>query len=148
MGILQANGLGFNVNVIVQFWIANFQKLDKFWDGNSLLFYEKSNSYDELCSILIGKDKGAENPCGFLGFRHKMVSMLTFFFARAYLIEPLHYPNPNDFHNIRVSLSTELVYTEDIGPGSRFGFEEVGEVLRRIIVEYCKDPDEILDLAK
>jgi hypothetical protein len=144
---LNSGGLGFNAEETSRFWVENFQKLHRFWDGNPINFYEKSDSYEDLCKILIAQKKSKDNPNGFFAFRHKMVSMLSYFFAKAGIINPLKHPPPIDFHWCRVMVATEAVKMKNMGPGTRFNFEELGAVIRPLTLEYCKDASAILDLA-
>lgn len=144
---LSSGGLGFNAEETSRFWVENFLKLHRFWDSNPVLFYEKSESFDDLCQILISPKKNKDNPNGFYCFRHKMVAMLSYFFGTAGIIDPIRHPPPIDFHWCRIMVSTEAITLEGAGPGSQFGFEKLGSLIRPLTLEYCQDASTLLDLS-
>jgi hypothetical protein len=145
--ILQEYGLGFNAEETTRFWVANFLKLHRFWDGNPILLFERTSTYEELCDALISSKKSPDEPNGFFSFRHKMVSMLVYFYARAEIIDPFEHPPPHDFHHCRTMLSTEALSVKGEIAGTDFSFEKMGEILRPLSMEYCQDPATTLDLA-
>jgi hypothetical protein len=145
-------GLGSGASAASYFWVRNMPKLHRFWGGDPRLIYEKIRPngypYDELCDILIGRGaKKANEPNGFYGFRHKMASMLSYFYGRAGITPPLHHPTPADFHNFRIALATGFIKTEKLGPGTAFLYEHLGAAMRELTLEHCKDGDDILDLS-
>ena len=146
--ILREHGLGFNVRETIRFWDFNLRKLACFWDGNPLKIFEEATDYEALCKIfMIGKGD-PESSTGFMGLRHKMVSMYLYFLINAKLVPPMTHPGPVDTHNIRVMASTEVVVAkEGMGPGARYEFYDVSPAVREIYLTYCTTVEDTLALA-
>ncbi|MES2216764.1 MAG: hypothetical protein V4481_05745 [Patescibacteria group bacterium] len=147
--ILLENGLGFGVQDAIKFWMYNCTKLVRFWNGDPLLIFEGVEDYDELCRRFMQGKNDPDSPTGFLGIRHKMVSMFIYFLARAKILEPKYmYAGPFDIHNARITTSTEAI--EALGgtkAGTEIDFYPISEVGRELYMTYCKTPDDVLDLA-
>lgn len=140
---LKRHGLGFSGRQIARFWIFNFQKLYQFWRGDPTLFFVGVGSYDDVCDRIIGKGKRKlENPNGFFGFRHKMVSMLMYFLISSKVIpKPVSYPVPVDFHVLRLLLAHEVLKVSFDTPAdsNRGGFysEILLKSAREITHSFC-----------
>lgn len=134
-----------------EFWAKNFQKLNRFWQGNPLeLFKDTSGDYRILYDRIINRSGfKAHKPDGFLGFQEKMASMLAYFYVDTGLAEPLMIPVPVDFHVMRMIVEHGII---------RIGPEDIGQNLRRIdflkalrdiSIEYCSrhriEPVELCD---
>ncbi|MBX4195546.1 hypothetical protein KW796_01130 [Candidatus Parcubacteria bacterium] len=145
--ILKENGLGFNVRETVRFWNFNLKKLARFWDSNPLLIFDKARNYEELCETFMNGKGDPSSPTGFMGLRHKMVSMFLYFLINAKLVKPLMHPGPVDTHNIRVMASTESLLALEMGPGTRYEFYEVSPVARELYLKYCATVDDVIDFS-
>lgn len=146
--VLCDNGLGFNIRETVRFWNFNLTKIARHWDGNPLKIFGVAMDYEELCHIFMDGKGDLNNPKGFMGMRHKMVSMFVYFLTKARLIGPFVHPGPVDTHNIRVFASTEVIVP--IGgtrPGSKFEFYDVSPTGRQVYEKHCFTVEDVLDLA-
>lgn len=166
---LQKHGLGVNVEESKLTWIFNSYKLAFYWDSDPRKIFAESDAraeeawgsyeaakknYESTGEILMRKDslshaEFTRTPNGFYGFRHKMVSMIIYFYVHAGIIKSVPYPPPVDFHVLRVLLSTGVLkmrknrrrqwgtrrwnYRERFLPAAR-------EVTLRYIVKMKADP--------
>ncbi|MDD5318279.1 MAG: hypothetical protein PHF79_00445 [Candidatus Pacebacteria bacterium] len=107
---LQAHGLGFSHEENARFWILNAIKLHKFWQSDPRRLFDQVNSFDDLVDRIANSGKfKLSSPNGFLGFQHKMVSMITYFLAETNLVDRHTIPVPVDFHVLRMLLSNEII---------------------------------------
>jgi hypothetical protein len=135
---LQDYGLGFNSKEIPNFWIANAQKLERFWGGDVRSLFVDVDDYDMLCERIIGTGKRRpDHPHGFYGFQYKMTSMIAYFLQEAGLIAPLLYPVPVDFHVLRVLVANEILTV----PGSDkiLPLPDLQEAARELTSWYCRE---------
>jgi len=138
--LLQKNGLGFSAEETSQFWVYNFRKLALHWNGDPSQFYKEAIDYDDLCRILFHKkNTGANSRNGFFGFRHKMVSMYTYFLEDAGIIEPFMYPVPVDFHIMRVLVAHGALFGEEMYPGVRLSVDRLSRAARELTIKYCTE---------
>jgi hypothetical protein len=126
---LREYGLGVNVEESKMTWVWNSQKLAKYWDSDPRKIFVRSDeiaeetwhsyeaakaNFDALGTILMRKnnmthEEFKESPNGFYGFRHKMVSMIIYFYDDAGIIKRIPYPLPVDFHILRVFFATGIL---------------------------------------
>lgn len=146
---LQKNGLGFSSDEVSRFWVYNSRKLAEHWDGSPSSFYTVARDYDELCQIFFHKKLHNETTShGFFGFRHKMVSMYTYFLEDAGIISPFMYPVPVDFHILRVLVAHGALYGEEMYPGVRLSVDRLSKAARVLTTGYCLETGaKALDLA-
>jgi hypothetical protein len=147
---LSKNGLSFDALNVSGHWVHNMHKLARHWDGNPVLFYKNAETYEDLCKILFrrGKRTGPEEPHGFFGFRHKMASMLTWFFEDAGIVKPPPYPVPVDFHILRDLVSTGILYVDSTQPGTALSINRLSREARILTLKYCQNNSvETLELA-
>lgn len=100
-------GLGFQAKQNGRFWVENARRLVARWEGDPRLVYDGVMDYDEACRRV--RNDGTKKQGGFMGFREKMVSMLTYFLLDAELIEEFSFPLPIDFHVMRLLVSHEIL---------------------------------------
>lgn len=126
---LQEFGLGVNVEESKTTWVFNSLKLARFWDSDPRKIFATSDknaerawssyeaakaNYDCIGTVLMRKnnlshERLMETPNGFYGFRHKMVSMIIYFYVDAGIISEIPYPPPVDFHVLRVLIATGVL---------------------------------------
>ncbi len=124
---------------VSRFWVLNAKKLNKFWDSDPRNLFKGTTTYDELCTRIMRKGKdSAEKSFGFYGFREKMVSMLTYFYMHAGIIDPFIFPLPIDFHVQRLLVSHGILSVEGKGIGDDHFSQELLRVARNVTDEYCK----------
>lgn len=86
------------------FWKKNLLVIAKDFDSDPRNIFLDSEkvllNYQEICDKMIGT---------FLGFRHKMVSMLTYFYVDAKLIKEFNFPAPIDFHLLRIMVQQGII---------------------------------------
>jgi hypothetical protein len=165
--ILMNNGLGANANETARNWVKNSQKLAKFWEGDPRLLFREvklvpgdngwtfdgaQENFDRLCKNFLRpsskKWDPLQKPEGFYGFRHKMVSMLAYFFIDAGMISPFPYPVPVDFHVLRIHTSTDSIYAE-VTEGRAFSVARASKAARETTLRYAVEtqtpPEHIAD---
>jgi len=147
---LQKHNLGFQSTLISKHWPWNLRKLHRFWGSDPRNLFRRSNGYEELCSIIIAPHrKDPNNASGFYGFRHKMVSMLTYFCVHAGMVDVFTHPVPVDFHVLRILTAHGILVSEDIRPDNSVSVEPLQEAARTVTVWYVKeyqaDPIQLCD---
>ncbi len=147
--IMLKYGLGRGVRDAIKFWLANAKKYVRFWGGNPLNIFWGTRDYHDLCGRFMNEKDNPDSPFGFLGFRHKMVSMFIYFLERAKVIDLWYpFPGPVDVHNHRILTVTECIVGRDgtyAGmPVDYYGISPHG---REIYFKHCKTKDDVLDLA-
>ena len=116
-------------------WIENAQRLADWYDGDPRKIFVGVSDYEEACARIRNKSRRSKRTKefthrqGFMGFQHKMVSMLMYFYIATELIEPISFPIPIDFHVMRVCIETEMVKF----PGSTMGRDIYSEQLQRVL---------------
>jgi hypothetical protein len=139
-GLLESTKLRFNAEEISRHWVFNSRKLHKYWKGTPTSFYEEAKTYDELCVILIGKKKNdSGSPNGFLGFQHKMASMLTYFLVHAEIVPPFSHPVPVDFHILRVLVEHEILSVRDQTAGTALSVLKLSTAARALTLRYLEE---------
>ena len=137
---LQSFGLGFSSEMIGLHWVLNARKLARFWSGNPANLFRSSSNYEQLCSLIIrGKSKkfNPDIPIGFLGFREKMVSMITYFLMFAEIVEFSIFPVPVDFHVLRLLVSHGVIKIVGMKMGESILSDELLAKGREVTVAYC-----------
>ncbi len=135
-------GLAFQSAQVAQGWEINLKKLAMYWNGDPRTLYDGVRTYTGLCKrIITGKRKPRKKlplggPFGFFGFRHKMVSMLTYFYVDKGIVAPIMHPVPVDFHVMRVLLANEIVVPSD--PTARQSPDQVSAAGRKVTLWYCR----------
>jgi hypothetical protein len=137
--LLVQNGLIYKAHEVARHWVANSTKIATHWDSNPLTLLSGTSCYEEACANLMGGDKtDLSNPQGFYGFRHKMVSMLIYFFTEQGLMKELYpYPVPVDFHILRISVAHKII-TVPGGNGS-YNPDHLSPAVREVTQKYCED---------
>jgi hypothetical protein len=153
------NGLGSNIEDSTKTWVRNMHKLARHWGGNPLLLFEEVNLkaektwksyriankvYNNLCKKLMRKPSWSEeyfadNPFGFYGFQHKMVSMILYFYIHAGMVKPCAYPVPVDFHILRVLTSSGILRIPGLESGSECYRESLLPYARKVTLRYVVD---------
>ncbi len=130
---LKSVGLNYNSKEIQRSWIENFRRLVIRWQGNPINIFSGINTYEAAQERIQNDGKGG----GFLGFREKMVSMVTYFLGHSKLIDPFIFPVPVDFHIARIILANELVVVAESSNGDLYK-PEVLDAIRALTIEYCR----------
>jgi endonuclease III len=124
-------------------WIENAQRLLDWYDGDPRKIFVGVGDYDEACRRIRNKSrrhhktKQFTHRQGFMGFQHKMVSMLMYFYIASDIIEPIPFPIPVDFHVMRVCIETEMVNFSGDSIGRDIYSEHLQTVLRDLFTNYC-----------
>lgn len=138
-------GLGFNADEIADAWLDNLRKLAEKWTGDPRNLFAGITTYEEACERIQNRRGN-----GFRGFQEKMVSMLTYFFMDAGIVDRWHFPIPVDFHVLRTVFAHEIV-TAEPGEANGNGFytkpilAAVRELFRNYCVDYGVDPLRLCD---
>jgi hypothetical protein len=139
--LLSAHGLGFSLKDNTRFWILNAIKLAKYWKSNPVLLFEGVTTFDVLVErIANGKKYSLRDPNGFLGFQHKMVSMIAYFLGATKIVDLHKIPVPVDFHVLRMLVANEIIKPDwkVKKDESIFSFELL-RVARKVTHDYCKE---------
>ncbi len=139
--LLAQYGLNYNATHIGRYWIHNFIKLERGWQGNPANLFTGVSGYDEICRRVINKrdkEKGSQKNHGFYGFREKMVSMIIHFLMDAEIIQPFVFPVPVDFHVLRVLVANELLVVNGSQAGDDLYTNDLQAAARRLTDTYCR----------
>ena len=145
------------VNVVRDLRI-NFQHLLTYYDGSALNLIKGLTSYEEaLRRILNKRTRGQRKEAGhggegLYGHRHKMVSMLLYFYDWEGWLKPRFvYPSPADIHNFRDAIAGKGL--EVIGIGKDLiirDYEKISAPWRAMVMQYIKarkeDPVDVADV--
>ena len=127
--------LGFNADESAKIWKKNFQKISSEWNGDPRKIFENVSTYEEACDRIQNK-----NGNGFHGFQEKMVSMITYFFMDAGIIDRWHFPIPVDFHVLRTVFAHEIIVAEPSeANGNGFYTRGVLAAVRKLFQNYCTE---------
>lgn len=136
--------IGWDSEVASVYWRENAERLHRHWGGNAHSIIDNIGGYDEaLLRILNKKDSRLHPPgskeAGFMGFQHKMVSMLLYFFDfEGWLPQGLIYPSPADFHHYRLFLTTGIM-TVIPTPGTEIRFsDKISAEIRDVLMWHMK----------
>jgi len=130
--ILHENGLSYKAEEIGRFWVTNDRRLLDRYQGNPLLIFRGVRNFAQAVTRIKNNRSGQ----GFLGFKEKMVSMLTYFYAEAGLIRPFLFPPPVDFHALRIVFGHELAVPDDYS--AMLYREETLAGVRKMLSNYCR----------
>lgn len=136
---LNAHGLGFSLEENTRMWVLNAIKLKRFWKCDPRIIFAKAKTYEDLIRMIAnveGFSLHSEN--GFLGFQHKMVSMIAYFLGDAKLIDLSVIPVPVDFHVLRMLVSNGIIRPGWRAGGDSIFSQELLRVARDITEDYCK----------
>ncbi len=126
-------GLGFNADEIAGIWLGNLIKIANEWEGDPRTLFAGISTYEEGCERI--QNKGGR---GFRGFQEKMVSMLTYFYMDAGIVDRWHFPIPVDFHVLRIVFAHEIII---VAPGEANGngfyTKPVLAAVRNLCHQYC-----------
>ncbi len=126
-------GLGFNAEEIGLAWKKNLARIQGLYNGDPRRIFQGLSTYDEACERIQNKGKN-----GFLGFQEKMVSMLTYFFMDAGMVDKWNFPIPVDFHVLRIVFANEIITAEkEEANGNGFYTKPVLLAVREICLNYC-----------
>ncbi len=120
---LQKAGLKVDAISTARGWIHNSIEIYDYWDSDPRKLFDCLNEIDRqspeafelVCKNIIrsSKRKNKERR-GFYGFRHKMVSMLSYFLEDAKIILPYLFPSPVDFHVLRINIMQNILNTNGL----------------------------------
>jgi hypothetical protein len=103
----EAVGLGFNSEQIGGIWKDNLAKIAAQWGGDPRNIFSGVTTYEEACYRIQNKQRR-----GFRGFQEKMVSMITYFYMDADVIDRWNFPIPVDFHALRTLFAHEIMIAD------------------------------------
>lgn len=133
--MLDSVGLGFNAKEIASSWKRNMSRIAQDWNGDPRTLFAGIKTYEEACARIQNK-KGT----GFLGFQEKMVSMLTYFYMDAGIVDRWNFPIPVDFHVLRTVFSHEIIVVPtDEANSNGFYTRTVLAAVRELFHSYCVD---------
>jgi hypothetical protein len=125
-------GLGFNAAQIAEMWKDNLKRIAERWGGDPRNIFSGITTYEEACERIQNKGKK-----GFRGFQEKMVSMLTYFYMDAGVIDRWHFPIPVDFHVLRTVFAHEIVVAEASEfNGNGFYTKPILAAVRKLFLDY------------
>jgi hypothetical protein len=128
-------GLGFNADEIAGMWRENLIKIAARWEGDPRNIFHGISTYEEACERI--QNKGGE---GFRSFQEKMVSMLTYFYMDAGIVDRWHFPVPVDFHVLRTMFAHEIVVADQSEfNGNGFYTKPILAAVRNLFQSYCMD---------
>jgi hypothetical protein len=132
--IFKVVGLGFNAEQIADIWKDNLARLSKTWGGDPRNIFSGIATYEEACERIQNKGKK-----GFRGFQEKMVSMLTYFYMDAGIVDRWHFPIPVDFHVLRTVFAHGIVTADesDSSNGNGFYTKPILAEVRKLFMDYC-----------
>lgn len=129
--ILTRNGLGFQKRVARDLR-ENSRRLLERYDGDPRKIFDGVTSYEESLERVMNDGRGN----GFIGFKEKMTSMLTYYLVDAGLIEQFDFPAPIDLHFMRVSLANKMMSFPNAPYGTNLYTDEVTAALRKLYFDY------------
>ncbi|NTV44512.1 MAG: hypothetical protein HGA67_02325 [Candidatus Yonathbacteria bacterium] len=126
-------GLGFNADEIASAWKKNLRTIGEKWQGDPRSLFADIVTYEEACERIQNRRGN-----GFHGFQEKMVSMLTYFYMDAGIVDPWHFPVPVDFHVLRTVFAHEIVIPESGDSGiNGFYSKPILATVRELFYNYC-----------
>ncbi|MBI4120836.1 MAG: hypothetical protein HY457_01085 [Parcubacteria group bacterium] len=138
--------IGWDADNAGRFWRMNAERLHRAWGGDPRELVRNLHFYDEAIRRIIykpsvGKSIASLDPKedGFIGFQHKMASLLIYFYDWEGWLEPRFlYPSPADFHHYRLFIANEAVVVKmDEGREIRY-HEKISSVIRDLTLEYLE----------
>ena len=141
--------IGWDKKAISAFWIENSKRLVEAWGGNPLTVFRGVTTYEEAVNRTRNKKRKGDPPpsdlffhAGFVGFQHKMTSMLLYFFEYEGLLPTnFHYPPPVDFHHCRLFLAHRILVVKGGNPGYVRYEERITSPIRSFLSWYIKNHD-------
>jgi hypothetical protein len=133
--MFQVFGLGFNAREIGMLWIKNLEILAKHWKNDPRNLFADITTYEEACARI--QNHGSS---GFGGFQEKMVSMITYFYMDAGIIDCWNFPIPVDFHVLRTIFAHEIIVADPSEfNGNGFYTKPILATVRKLFYEYCAE---------
>ena len=137
-------------------WVENSRRLAAHWGGSPLNLMRGVRSYEDACRRILNKRakrvlKGfSRQEEGFVGFQHKMVSMLLYFLDwEGLLPRRFAYPSPADFHNFRLGIAAGAILIETAPGKIPRTHEDISAPWRAAVLAYIQkrkaDPVEVAD---
>jgi len=105
IGLILFNYIPWRFDQIGQFWFNNSKVLLEDWDGDPRNIF--ADTVDE--QVLYDRIIGRNGHRGFMGFKMKMSSMLSYFLSATGLIPHNDLSAPVDFHHLRIYLSAMMI---------------------------------------
>lgn len=147
-----------DVRATARHWLKNAGRLVRYWDSSVLNVLSRVKNYDDALYYI--RNKHGKHPYknlldyeqkweGFVGFQHKMVSMLIYFFDwEGWLKQRFIYPSPADFHHYRIFLATGVLVVSNGEKHIRYN-DRISAAIRRVVFSFIKskkaDPVEVAD---
>ena len=130
---LKAHGLGLRDAVSRQ-WIANAKRMVEQYNGDPRTIFDGITHYDEALERIRNDHKGN----GFMGFQHKMTSMIIYYLIDDNLIDGFDdFPIPIDLHVMRMSIANEMITFPDASEDQKLFAPETTEALRQLYTDYA-----------
>ncbi|MEK7094403.1 MAG: hypothetical protein AAB903_03645 [Patescibacteria group bacterium] len=136
INILGKTGLNFNVRDTSNGWLKNARRLRDMWGSDPRTLFSGIDTYEAACDRIQNRSK-----TGFHGFQEKMVSMITYFFMHAGMVDQWNFPIPVDFHVLRTVFSHQIIRaTQTEGRGNNgFYTKRILAQTRQIFLDYCEE---------
>ena len=127
-----------DIEVAAYNWKENCRRLATTWNGSVLNIFKDITNYEEALERIRNKKGKHKNglDAGFVGFQHKMTSMLCYFLVDAGLVPGFEFPPPVDFHHLRILFGHEIL-TIKTERAIRYG-ERILEPARSLLSRYLK----------
>ncbi len=139
--------VGWDSKVAGRFWKVNAKRMDLHWGSNPFEIIKGTRSYDEAVRRIANNDKKSKKERnnsldlknqGFIGFQHKMASMLLYFYDWEGWITSFLYPSPADFHHYRIFIANEAISILDPTNGCIRYHNKISESIRTELMHYMK----------
>ncbi len=137
---LKAHKLGFQKTVTKQ-WMENSWRMVLEYDGDPRNIFADIDGSDSSYDTLVGRIKNDNKGGGFMGFREKMVSMITYYLMDAGMVDAFNFPIPVDLHVMRVSVANGMVAFPDLQYPANVHSEALLKTLREVYFDYAKRHD-------
>lgn len=126
-------GLGFNAEETGRGWKTNLERIRDQWAGDPRTLFHEVSTYEDACDRIQNR-----RTTGFYGFQHKMVSMLTYFYMHADIIDQWKFPIPVDFHVLRTVFSHGIIRVVEGNGGSNGLYTKpVLAATRQVFMDYA-----------
>ncbi|MEK7649705.1 MAG: hypothetical protein AAB367_01950 [Patescibacteria group bacterium] len=111
-------------------WVENAKRLVERCDGDVVALLQDVRTYEDAC-VRIRNDKEGG---GFIGFQHKMVSMLLYYLMSCEFIDYFVFPAPVDFHVLRLLRAHGIL---EFSENERNVDDSILQPAREICARYC-----------
>lgn len=138
--VLVEHNLTYKVDEVARFWLANFAKLDTYWEGSPSALFRGTQDFDVFVTRI--KRRASKRPeHGFYGFQEKMIAMLAYFLMDAGFLPEFPVPTPIDFHNGRVLIGHEIIVRSGENAQENFFKEQFKRAAREVTLWYIRESD-------